>query len=80
MAKIGKIFMNGRSQAVRLPLGFRFKGKEDYVRKDDKTGDVILSQKVGEWDSFFELVSKTPEVKDFLKDRGDTAAQERELF
>ena len=31
---IGKIFMHGRSQAVRLPKEFRLPGKEVRIRKD----------------------------------------------
>lgn len=39
--RTAKLFMNGRSQAVRLPKEFRFEGKEVYVHRE---GDqVILS-------------------------------------
>ena len=31
-----KIFMNGRSQAVRLPKKFRFKGSEVYIKKTEE--------------------------------------------
>lgn len=34
-----KIFMNGRSQAVRLPKAFRFKGTEVIVKR---IGDVVM--------------------------------------
>lgn len=62
-----KIFMNGRSQAVRLPQEYRFKGNEVYIRRDEKTGDIILSEKVGSWDEFFALVDAArEEAKDFL--------------
>ena len=47
-----KIFMNSRSQAVRLPLEFRFEGDEVRIRRDAVTGDVILSprnRKFAEW-------------------------------
>ena len=47
-----QIFMNGRSQAVRLPAEFRFEGAEVYIRRDTATGDVILSprnRKFAEW-------------------------------
>ncbi|RUM33902.1 MAG: AbrB/MazE/SpoVT family DNA-binding domain-containing protein, partial [Desulfobulbus sp.] len=30
-----KLFINGRSQAVRLPKRYRFEGKEVYVKKID---------------------------------------------
>lgn len=34
-----KLFMNGRSQAVRLPKGFRFEGEEVFVKK---VGDAVV--------------------------------------
>lgn len=34
-----KLFMNGRSQAVRLPREFRFPGKEVRVRRE---GDAVI--------------------------------------
>ncbi|MGH9590422.1 MAG: antitoxin [Terracidiphilus sp.] len=43
MAKTAKLFMNGRSQAVRLPREFRFPGKEVAIRQDPETGEVVLS-------------------------------------
>lgn len=43
--KTAKIFMSGRSQAVRLPLAYRFDTDEVYIRKDEMTGDIILSTK-----------------------------------
>ena len=42
--KTAKLFVNGGSQAVRLPAEFRFDGLDEvYVRRDTVTGDVILS-------------------------------------
>ncbi len=40
MEAIAKLFQNGRSQAVRLPKAFRFKGKEVKISK--KGNKVIL--------------------------------------
>jgi antitoxin VapB len=34
-----KLFMNGRSQAVRLPKEFRFDGDEVFIKK---VGDVVI--------------------------------------
>lgn len=53
MSDIAKIFINGRSQAVRLPLAYRFDTKEVFIRKDPDTGDIILSAKPESWDTFF---------------------------
>ena len=45
MAQLAKMFTNGRSQAVRLPAEFRFKSKEVYIRRNEDTGEVVLSDK-----------------------------------
>lgn len=67
--KTAKLFMNGRSQAVRLPAEFRFEGKEVYVRKDPKTGDIILSAYRNDWDTFFERARKANVPAEFMLDR-----------
>jgi antitoxin VapB len=43
MADTAKVFTSGRSQAVRLPKEYRFKGCEVYIKKEN--GKVILSEK-----------------------------------
>jgi antitoxin VapB len=80
MLRAAKLFMNGRSQAVRLPSEFRFEGSEVFVRKDPATGDVILSRRPESWDGFFELRRAANVPDEFLADRRDGAAQTRELF
>lgn len=80
MSQTAKLFMTGRSQAVRLPREFRFEGEEVFVRRDAATGDVILSRRPASWDDFFALAAATPVPSDFLADRHDTPAPERDLF
>lgn len=61
MTATAKLFMNGRSQAVRLPAEFRFEGTEVNIRRDPLTGEVILSQKpqrTGSWDAFLAAANK----------------------
>ncbi len=53
MTQVAKLFINGRSQAVRLPAAYRFDAKEVYIRRDPDTGDVILSPRPTNWDGFF---------------------------
>ena len=65
-SRIAKIFTSGRSQAVRLPAEFRFEGTEVFVRRDPKTGDVILSRKPDSWDGLFELYGKDQMPDDFM--------------
>ena len=80
MTKIAKLFTNGRSQAVRLPREFRFDGAEVFIRKDPATGDVILSRKPGGWEEFFEMMKTVDVPDDFMVDREDGPAQDRDPF
>lgn len=66
MPQTAKIFTTGRSQAVRLPLEFRFDEKEVYIRRDAATGDVILSRRPDSWASFFALQSSLDVPSDFM--------------
>lgn len=75
-----KLFRNGRSQAVRLPVDFRFEGSEVYVRRDPATGDVILSRRPESWQDFFDLTSSLDIPEDFLTQRHDAPPQERKLL
>ena len=72
MPQTAKLFMNGRSQAVRLPAEFRFDGKEVSIRKDPKTGDVILSREPANFDRFFQMLDELgpapPEVMEGIDD------------
>ena len=79
MSRTAKIFTTGRSQAVRLPAEFRFEGSEVFVRRDPRTGDVILSRKPDSWDGLFELYEKDQVPDDFM-DRADRSqpSQERD--
>lgn len=77
-----KIFSNGRSQAVRLPVPFRFDVSEVYVRRDPRTGDVILSKNPTDWSEFLASARrlKPSDTEGFLDDRDDSAPRERDLF
>jgi antitoxin VapB len=66
MGQTAKIFMNGRSQAVRLPAEFRFEGREVYIRRDPATGDLILSRKPDNWGDFFLALQQAEVPTDFL--------------
>ena len=64
--RTAKLFTTGRSQAVRLPVEFRFEGSEVFIRRDPRTGDVILSRKPESWDGLFELYGKGDVPEDFM--------------
>jgi antitoxin VapB len=45
-----KLFINGKSQAVRLPKEYRFEGEDVYIRK---IGEVVyLFPKTSAWEVF----------------------------
>jgi antitoxin VapB len=44
-----KLFVNGRSQAVRLPKAYRFEGKEVYIKKTAQ-GVLLLPKNRSVWD------------------------------
>ena len=77
MVHIAKLFMNGRSQAVRLPAEFRFDETEVYIRRDPVSGDVVISRRPGGWDEFFELIKRLDMQHDFMIDRRDEPPQQR---
>lgn len=80
MSATAKLFITGRSQAVRLPREFRFQGAEVFIRRDPQTGDVVLSPKPASWEEFFELANRTKIPADFMVDRDDVPTEERSLF
>jgi antitoxin VapB len=53
--RTAKLFQNGRSQAVRLPREYRFKGKEVYVKR--LPYGLLLTQKAP-WDLFEEGIEE----------------------
>jgi antitoxin VapB len=65
---------------VRLPSEFRFEGSEVYIRRDSKTGDVILSPRPDSWQELFKLIDSLNLPDDFMTDRHDEPPQERDLF
>ena len=71
-----KLFMNGQSQAVRLPKEFRFEGKEVYIQKIGNK--IILSDKKQSWNQFFNEDSVFDD--DFLSQRDNDEPQERDFF
>jgi antitoxin VapB len=66
MSQVAKLFINGKSQAVRLPVAYRFDTKEVFIRRDQQTGDVILSRKPADWDDFLSAIQGAEVPADFL--------------
>ncbi len=75
MLKTAKIFINGRSQAVRLPKAYRFEGTEVYVKKTHE-GVLLIPKDRSIWDTWERNLMKYDEP--FMADRNQpTDQQER---
>jgi antitoxin VapB len=68
-----KLFMNGRSQAVRLPKEFRFQGGEVLVKQFG--GGVLLLPRSTSWDEWFDGLEAFP--RDFMRERKQPVRHER---
>ena len=75
---LASVFINNRTQAVRLPVGSRFPEgiKKVNVRVVGK--ERILSPVENTWDSFF--LSQPSVTDDFITERASQKQADRELF
>lgn len=74
MPRTAKIFMNNRSQAVRLPKEFQFDTREVYIRKEGD--DVILSPRPVDWTAY--LADGPAASPGFMDNVEDLPVQERD--
>ena len=72
--KTAKLFMNGRSQAVRLPKEFRFEGDQVFIKKMGNA--VILLPQQYSWDTLFDSLAQFSD--DFMETRDQPEQQFRE--
>lgn len=79
-AEKARVFMSGRSQAVRIPAEYRFSSKEVFIRRDPQSGDLILSESPGNWETIFAALDQAGVPDDFLADRAQGLPQERDLL
>ena len=79
--KTARVFMNGRSQAVRLPKEFRFDTDRVAIWREGR--HVVLSPMFKDWDDYFrnstplpdDFEAATPDMR-----RGELPLEEREPF
>jgi len=72
---VAKLFLNGRSQAVRLPKEFRMPGKAVHISRD---GDKVILEPIADsWDQWFDAIQRTPEGL-ISEDREQPPMQERD--
>jgi antitoxin VapB len=75
MQRTAKVFMNNRSQAIRLPKEFQFATSEVFIRKQGD--EVILSVRPEGWSAY--LASAPVASDDFMMGVDDLPLQEREF-
>jgi len=68
-----KIFMNGRSQAIRLPKAYRFEGKEVYIKKTT-AGVLLIPKDISTWHVWEKNLHKYD--KPFMTDRDQPEIQQ----
>ena len=73
--KTAKVFMNGRSQAIRLPKEFRVSGDEVYVTKENDR--IILFEKSQK--TWAEIIRDMPSFPDFDVNRRAISNKPREV-
>jgi antitoxin VapB len=73
MQRTAKIFMNNRSQAVRLPKEFQFNTREVFIRRSGD--DVILSPRPDDWSEL--LSPENAASEGFMKNVEKLPVQER---
>jgi len=75
MKRFAKIFMNNRSQAVRLPKDFQFNTREVFIRREGN--EVVLSPRPVDWSSY---LSEGPVASEtFMEGIEDLPVQERKV-
>ena len=75
---IGSVFVNNRTQAVRLPADTRFPDDVKQVNVRIVGKDRVLSPVESTWDSFF--TSDQNVSDDFMPERASQEQSEREAF
>lgn len=73
MKRTAELFMNNRSQAVRLSKEFQFNAREVCIRKEGS--DVILSPRPLDWNSY--LTEGPVASESFMQEVEELPVQER---
>ena len=63
-----RVFMSGRSQHVTIPAEYRFRSSEVSIRRDPRTGEIILSEGPGSWADVFAALDEARVPDGFLSE------------
>ncbi len=69
-----KLFMNGRSQAVRLPKSYRLNGTEVFIKKTAE-GVLLIPKDQSVWDIWEQNLQKHKEP--FMEERNQPQNQQK---
>lgn len=75
---IAKLFLNGRSQAVRLPQEFRFEGDRVRVRRVPK--GVLLEPLISDVDAWFSELDRLNSGPFMPEGRSQPVTPSRDIF
>ncbi len=75
MTATAKVFQNGKSQAIRIPKGFRVDSDEVLIEKKGDTL-IIKPKSKNKWDKFFDSLGTFSD--DFMSERVQPEQQKRE--
>jgi len=71
-----KIFINGRSQALRLPKAYRFEGEEVYIKRIPQ-GVLLIPKNNTIWSAWEENLKKYDQP--FMPDRNQPDSQQERV-
>ena len=71
-----KLFLNGRSQAIRLPKAYRFDGTEVYIKRTPE-GVLLVPKDNAVWDDWEKNLFKHDEP--FMTERNQPEAQQERI-
>lgn len=71
-----KIFINGRSQAIRLPRAYRFEGKEVYIKRISE-GVLLIPKDKSIWDVWEKNLKKYK--TEFMTERNQPESQQKRI-
>ena len=74
MPSTAKIFMTGRSQAVRLPKEFRFEGEQVRIRREGNA--VVLEPLSADWE-WLDAIER-PVDADFVESISDRSKEQQD--
>ena len=82
MLTTAKLFTTGHSQAVRLPKAFRMPGTEVWIRKNEATGEIVLTPKKphDSLDRLFQLIEDAEVPEEFMAERDNAPGEFRDIF